>query len=82
MAKDADYGLMIWDAKSAGTLSNLIELLIRSAARKRRDCGASNGENGERPNFLQAKGSVLLGILKGTDQAAAFALPLHSDIFG
>jgi hypothetical protein len=27
MAKDADYGLMIWDAKSPGTLSNVIELL-------------------------------------------------------
>lgn len=29
MAKDADYGLMIWDAKSPGTLSNVIELLTR-----------------------------------------------------
>lgn len=29
MAKVADYGLMIWDAKSTGTLSNVIELLIR-----------------------------------------------------
>ncbi len=29
MANDADYGLMIWDAKSTGTLSNVIELLIR-----------------------------------------------------
>ena len=29
MAKDADYGLMIWDAKSPGTLSNVIELLDR-----------------------------------------------------
>jgi len=27
MANDADYGLMIWDTKSAGTLSNVIELL-------------------------------------------------------
>ena len=27
MAKDADFGLMIWDAKSSGTLSNVIELL-------------------------------------------------------
>lgn len=27
MAKAADYGLMIWDAKSTGTLSNVIELL-------------------------------------------------------
>lgn len=27
MAKRADYGLMIWDAKSTGTLSNVIELL-------------------------------------------------------
>jgi len=27
MASDADYGLMIWDAKSPGTLSNVIELL-------------------------------------------------------
>ncbi len=27
MAKVADYGLMIWDAKSTGTLSNVIELL-------------------------------------------------------
>ena len=29
MAKVADYGLMIWDAKSTGTLRNVIELLIR-----------------------------------------------------
>jgi len=29
MAKDCDYGLMIWDAKSTGTLSNSIELLKR-----------------------------------------------------
>lgn len=27
MAKVADYGLMIWDCKSTGTLSNVIELL-------------------------------------------------------
>lgn len=27
LAKDADYGLMIWDTKSTGTLSNVIELL-------------------------------------------------------
>jgi hypothetical protein len=30
MAEAADYGLMIWDAKSTGTLSNVIELLARS----------------------------------------------------
>lgn len=30
MAEVADYGLMIWDAKSTGTLSNVIELLTRS----------------------------------------------------
>lgn len=29
MAKTADYGLMIWDTKSTGTLSNVIELLRR-----------------------------------------------------
>lgn len=29
MAEVADYGLMIWDAKSIGTLSNVIELLNR-----------------------------------------------------
>jgi hypothetical protein len=29
MAKDADYGLMIWDTKSPGTLSNVLELLTR-----------------------------------------------------
>jgi hypothetical protein len=27
MAGDADFGLMIWDAKSTGTLANVIELL-------------------------------------------------------
>lgn len=27
MAAEANYGLMIWDAKSTGTLSNVIELL-------------------------------------------------------
>lgn len=27
MAKIADYGLMVWDAQSTGTLSNVIELL-------------------------------------------------------
>lgn len=30
MAEVADYGLMIWDAKSTGTLSNVIELLFRN----------------------------------------------------
>jgi hypothetical protein len=29
MAEIADYGLMIWDTKSTGTLSNVIELLAR-----------------------------------------------------
>lgn len=29
MAETADYGLMVWDAKSPGTLSNVIELLSR-----------------------------------------------------
>lgn len=29
MADDCDYGLMIWDAKSIGTLSNAMELLKR-----------------------------------------------------
>jgi hypothetical protein len=27
MAKEADYGFMIWDAKSSGTLSNILQLL-------------------------------------------------------
>ncbi|MGE9574507.1 hypothetical protein ACQP3C_26015, partial [Escherichia coli] len=27
MARSSDYGLMIWDCKSTGTLSNVIELL-------------------------------------------------------
>lgn len=27
MAKDCDYGLMVWDTKSTGTLSNTVELL-------------------------------------------------------
>lgn len=30
MAEVADFGLMIWDAKSTGTLSNVIELLSRN----------------------------------------------------
>ncbi len=29
MADDCDYGLMVWDTKSTGTLSNAIELLKR-----------------------------------------------------
>ncbi len=29
MAKAADFGLMIWDARSTGTLRNLLELLLR-----------------------------------------------------
>jgi len=29
MARDSDYGLMVWDCKSTGTLSNVIELLRR-----------------------------------------------------
>lgn len=29
MAADCDYGLMVWDSKSTGTLSNAIELLAR-----------------------------------------------------
>jgi hypothetical protein len=27
MAKEADYGLMIWDGKSRGTLNNIVNLL-------------------------------------------------------
>lgn len=30
MAKDCDYGLMIWDLKSTGTLSNVYELLFQN----------------------------------------------------
>ena len=30
MAEDCDYGLMVWDTKSTGTLSNAIELLTRN----------------------------------------------------
>src|SRR6266851_4273992 len=30
MAKAADFGLMVWDSKSTGTLSNVIELLKRN----------------------------------------------------
>jgi len=30
MAEVADFGLMIWDAKSTGTLGNVIELLMRN----------------------------------------------------
>ena len=29
MADDCDYGFLIWDAKSTGTLSNAIELIKR-----------------------------------------------------
>ena len=29
LADDADYGMMIWDTKSTGTLSNVVELLSR-----------------------------------------------------
>lgn len=29
MAKEADYGLMIWDSKSKGTLNNILNLLKR-----------------------------------------------------
>lgn len=34
MAKDADVGLMVWDGKSTGTLSNVIELLTRKCNSK------------------------------------------------
>lgn len=30
MAREADYGLMIWDAKSRGTLNNILNLLDES----------------------------------------------------
>lgn len=30
MAKDCDYGLMVWDTKSTGTLKNTVELLKRN----------------------------------------------------
>ncbi len=30
MAEDCDYGLMVWDTKSTGTLNNAIELLKRN----------------------------------------------------
>lgn len=33
MAQDADYGFMIWDARSSGTLNNVVNLLsMRKAA--------------------------------------------------
>ncbi|WP_125561438.1 hypothetical protein [Pseudoalteromonas rubra] len=32
MAKNCDYGMMIWDTKSTGTLNNSIELLSRKKA--------------------------------------------------
>jgi hypothetical protein len=32
MARDADYGLMLWDAKSTGTLTNIFELAERERA--------------------------------------------------
>jgi hypothetical protein len=32
MAEDCDYGFMIWDARSTGTLSNAIELVKRNKA--------------------------------------------------
>lgn len=34
MAQVADYGLMIWDARSTGTLSNVLELLARGRTSK------------------------------------------------
>ena len=30
MAEDADYGLMIWDGKSAGTINNIVQLIRRN----------------------------------------------------
>ena len=30
MAEDADYGLMIWDGKSTGTINNIFELIRRN----------------------------------------------------
>lgn len=30
MAKDCDYGFMVWNGRSTGTLSNVIELLLRN----------------------------------------------------
>lgn len=30
MAEDADYGFMIWDAQSKGTLNNIVNLLLRN----------------------------------------------------
>jgi hypothetical protein len=32
MSEDCDYGLMIWDSKSTGTLSNVLELLTQNKA--------------------------------------------------
>lgn len=32
MAEKCDYGLMVWDSKSTGTLSNVYELLIKGKA--------------------------------------------------
>ena len=30
MAEDADYGFMIWDGNSKGTLNNIVNLLFRN----------------------------------------------------
>lgn len=55
MAEDCDYGFMVWDTKSTGTLSNAIELLKREKS--------SLIYINKAKEFLKIKGSTDLEIL-------------------
>lgn len=57
MAKVANYGLMIWDAKSTGTLSNVIELL--------------NQERGSRVFVNKNRKFITVSDANGLEQLAA-----------
>jgi hypothetical protein len=67
MAEDCDYGLMVWDAASTGTLSNVIELLKRDKS--------SLVYSGSNHTFFTIKDfsdlDQLLSIMKPSDFAKA-----------
>ncbi len=78
MAKDADYGLMLWDAASTGTLSNVFELL-----KARKKCVVYVNKN---QNFINVKEpSDILNLVAvmsdGAKMQAEKKIGLRSKIF-
>ncbi|SFN49886.1 hypothetical protein SAMN04487859_103240 [Roseovarius lutimaris] len=78
MAKDADYGLMLWDAASTGTLSNVFELL-----KARKKCVVYVNKN---QNFINVKEpndilNLVAVMSEGAKSQAEKKIGLRSKVF-